>query len=234
MHPDLQKSVARVLVIEDEPDLCEALVSYLNMEGIRTHGVSTLNEAEIWISANEFDILLLDLGLPDGDGVNWLLRRPDLRDTGVIITTARSDANSRVSGIRAGGDVYLIKPVLPQEIVSLIHNLMRRLSGRKLPTWLLDETGWSLLAPDGSQTKLTNSEFVLLQRLAQSFGKPVSRAELAVCLGHNPMHYDFRRLEILVRRLRNKAKACFDTALPLETVHRQGYAFTANIQTKNS
>ena len=222
----------RVLVVEDEPDLQEALVAYLGMEGMQAYGVGRLADAQAWIATHEFDILLLDLGLPDGDGVNWLRMRQDLRDKGVIITTARSDGLSRVSGIRAGADVYLVKPVLPEEIVSLVHNLMRRLYGQTPSTWVLDSTGWRLLAPDGYPLKLTHSEHVLLQRLAQSAGQAVSREELVSSLGYNPEHYDFRRLEILVRRLRNKAQEVLGNPLPLETAHRQGYAFTASIQVR--
>lgn len=221
---------ARILIVEDEPDLLDALVGYLNMEGMHVHGTSSLSQAQAWMNGNEFDILLLDLGLPDGDGLSWLKNRMDLRDKGVIITTARSDALSRVTGVRAGADVYLVKPVLPEEIVSLVHNLMRRLHGQTPSTWVLDETGWRLLAPDGRPLKLTHSEHVLIQRLAQSSGQAVSKEDLATSLGHNPEHYDFRRLEILIRRLRNKAKETWDCTLPLETVHRLGYAFKANIQ----
>ena len=162
------------------------------------------------------------------DYVNLVL--PMLSDKGVIIATARGDALSRVSGIRAGADVYLVKPVLPEEIVSLVHNLMRRLRGQLPSMWTFDDTGWRLLAPDGRPLKLTHSEYVLIRRLAQSIGEAVTKEELATSLGHNPEHYDFRRLEILVRRLRKKAKDTWDIELPLETVHRLGYAFTANIQ----
>ena len=221
---------AHVLVVEDEPDLLEALVSYLNMEGMSAHGVSTLTSAQDWMTTHPFDILLLDLGLPDGDGLSWLKNRVDLREKGVIITTARSDVLSRVDGVRSGADVYLVKPVLPEEIVSLIHNLMRRLKGQASSTWCLDEKGWRLLGPDGRSLKLTHSEHVVLQRLAQSAGQAVSKEELAISLGHNPAHYDFRRLEILVRRLRNKAKHTLGVAVPLETAPRLGYAFTANLQ----
>lgn len=230
MSLDTPDHAARVLVVEDEPDLQEALVSYLGMEGMSAHGVGNLGDAQRWMAEHDFDILLLDLGLPDGDGVSWLRMHQDLRDKGVIITTARSDALSRVSGIRAGADVYLVKPVLPEEIVSLVHNMMRRLRGQAPSTWVLDSTGWRLLAPDGRPLKLTHSEHVLLQRLAQSTGQAVSKEDLASSLGHNPEHYDFRRLEILVRRLRNKAQDQWGIALPLETAHRQGYAFTANIR----
>jgi DNA-binding response OmpR family regulator len=221
---------ARVLVIEDEPDLREALVTYLSMEGMQAHGLGSLAQAEAWMAVNDVDVLLLDLGLPDGDGLSWLKKRTDLRDKGVIITTARSDALSRVTGVRVGADVYLVKPVLPEEIVFLIQNLMRRLHGLAPATWLLDATRWQLQAPDGRALKLTHSEHLLLLRLTRSSGQAVPREELALCLGHEPAHYDFRRLEVLVRRLRNKARETWETPLPLETAHRQGYAFTANIR----
>ncbi len=224
------KNLTRVLVIEDEPDLQEALVSYLNMEGMQAHGVENFSKAQQWMSLNEFDILLLDLGLPDGDGVDWLIKRRDLRDKGIIIVTARSDATSRISGIRAGADVYLVKPVLPEEIVSLVINLMRRLRGQIPSTWVLENTTWRLLAPDGRTMKLTHSEHAIMQKLAESRGKAISREVLATCLGHNPEHYDMRRLEILIRRLRNKTKEMLNMDLPLETAHRLGFAFTANIQ----
>lgn len=73
---------------------------------------------------------------------------------------------------------------------------------------------------------------MLLLRLAQSSGQAVAREDLATCLGHNPEHYDYRRLEILVRRLRKKAQEVWGQPLPLETAHRQGYAFTASIQVR--
>jgi len=221
----------RVLIVEDEPDLQEALVSFLRLEGMAAHGVGCLSDAQNWMAQNRVDVLLLDLGLPDGDGLAWLQQRQDLRDKGLIITTARSDTISRIHGIRAGADVYLVKPVLLEEVASLIHNLTRRLRGSAPPTtWWLDETGWRLRTPDGHTIKLTHSEHMLLQRLVKSSGQAVSREALAISLGHKPEHYDFRRLEILVRRLRNKVKENGHMALPLETAHRYGYAFTAPIQ----
>lgn len=224
----------RVLVIEDEPDLQEALVAYMRMEGMQAHGVSSLHEAEGWMAKNDCDILLLDLGLPDGDGIIWLNKNDNVKEKGIIIVTARSDALSRVNGVRAGADVYLVKPVLPEEIVSLVNNMMRRLRGQAPANWVLDSTGWRLFLPDGRNLKLTHSEHMLLQRLASVAGQAVSRENLASSMGNNPEYYDFRRMEVLVRRLRNKFSDTLGVNIPLETVHRQGYAFTANIVIANA
>lgn len=221
---------ARILVVEDEPELRDSLIEYLMMEGMDAHGVKSLADAHAWMVANDFDILLLDLGLPDGDGLQWLQQRQDMRNKGIIIMTARSEALTRVSGIRAGADVYLVKPVLPEEIISHIHNLMRRLQGQASSTWLIDTVGWRLVTPDARSIKLTHSERILLGQLAHSPGQVVSREVLAASLGNNPELYDFRRLEVMVRRLRIKSEQALGVSLPIETAYRQGYAFTANIQ----
>jgi DNA-binding response OmpR family regulator len=230
MNVTYPKVFARILVVEDEPELRESLIEYLIMEGIDAHGVKRLADAQAWMVANAFDILILDLGLPDGDGLQWLQKHQDMRNKGIIIMTARSEALTRVSGIRAGADVYLVKPVLPEEIISHIHNLMRRLQGQANSTWLIDTVGWRLVTPDARSIKLTHSERILLCQLAHSPGHVVTREVLATSLGNNPEHYDFRRLEVMVRRLRIKSEQAFGVSLPVETAYRQGYAFTANIQ----
>lgn len=230
MNTSVLPAAPQLLVIEDEADLRDALVIYLNLEGMVAHGVSSLAEADQWMAHHECDILLLDWSLPDGDGVEWLKARDDLARKGVIITTARSDNASRLSGVRAGADIYLVKPVLPEEIVSLVHNMMRRLRPPTAADWVLDAIQWQLLTPQGLPLKLTHSEHLLMHQLARASGQVVSREELAAALGHDPEIYDYRRMEVLVRRLRNKSVASCGQAIPLVTAHRQGYAFTASIR----
>ncbi len=221
----------RVLVVEDEPDLREAIASYLNLEpGIRADGVGSLAAAQQWMAQHDFDILVLDLGLPDGDGLAWLETRTGLSGKGLIITTARGEGPQRVMGVRAGADVYLVKPVLPEELVALVHNLARRLPPAQARVWRLDPTAWSIMAPDGVTIKLTHSEHALLLGLASKPGLAVEREELVRCLGHDSRYYDARRMEILVRRLRTKARSALGYPLPLETVHGVGYAFTGPIE----
>lgn len=220
---------ARILVVEDEADLCEATVAYLQLEGIDAVGVGTLEAAKHLLARQPFDLLVLDLGLPDGDARVWLEDNADLRAKGVIVTTARGERSDRIVGIQAGADCYLVKPVDLDELVGLVRNLLRRLRADQPQGWTLDGLKWTLRSPEVRSLKLTHSELVLLLTLARRAGGSVSRDELAIALGHDPLIYDPRRLEVLVRRLRNKVTEQLGYPLPLETVHGQGYAFTAPI-----
>lgn len=219
----------RVLVIEDEDDLRDATVTYLGMEGMQASGVGSLREADSHLAAHDVDVLVLDLGLPDGDGIDWLSNRPPGYELGLVVTTARGELRHRVSGVRAGADIYLVKPVQLEELSSLVTNLARRLRPGPPKVWSLDKTAWQLASPDGRAVKLTLSEHALLARLAQTPGEVVSRQDLVFSLGHDPSYYDLRRMEIMVRRLRNKVRDTLGYPLPVETAHSLGYAFTGAI-----
>lgn len=219
----------KVLVIEDENDLRDSIVSYLQVEGIDADGAGSLHAAELWMLLHNFDILVLDLSLPDGDALTWLEERNGLRDKGIIITTGRSTTSDRVMGAQVGADCYLVKPVLLEELTAVVRNLERRLRPAGKEVWLLNTLSWQLMSPDGRTVKLTHSEQVLLTHLSRVPGKAVARQDLIAALGHDPGHYDPRRMEIMVRRLRSKVMDTLGHQLPLVTAHRQGYAFTAPI-----
>lgn len=220
----------RVLVLEDEPDLQEAVVTYLNTEGFVADSVGSLAAANQWMNTHAFDVLILDLGLPDGSGLEWLRQHPELANKGVIIASAQGLATDRIAGAKAGADVYLVKPIALEELASVVGNLGRRLLTSEPRSWALDKLRWTLESPEGQQLKITKSEMALLAQLARQPGEVVLRSDLILGLGEDPLEYDPRRMEILVRRLRGKAQTQFGSNLPLETAHKQGYAFTASIK----
>jgi DNA-binding response OmpR family regulator len=110
-----------------------------------------------------------------------------------------------------------------EEMSSLLLNLWYRLRGQVDNSWLIQPLEWKLQSPMGSMVRLTHSELLVLQRMALQPGVAVTREDLVLALGHNPKIYDYRRMEILVRRLRNKVREMVGVDLPLETVHRLGY-----------
>ncbi len=231
---DLANSPLRVLVVEDEPDLREVTVAFLELEGISAHGVGSAREADAWLRTQPVDIVILDLGLPEQDGITWLVQSNQLEGKGLIIATARGELNDRLLGLNAGADAYLVKPVALEEMVAVVHSVARRLTATALPLWRLNPVSWLLESPDGATVKLTRSETVLLKALAASPGETVARDPLIRSLGHQPAAYDLRRMEILIRRLRNKVREKTGRELPVETVHGIGYAFTARIEVRSS
>lgn len=229
---DTLQSNTRILVVEDEPDLCEAMVSFLQLEGFEVVGVGSAAAADDWLQAQPVDIVILDVGLPDRDGIAWVRQSESTRDKGLIVTTASGELPDRIRGLTAGADAYLVKPVEFEELRLIVTNVANRL-GCGIPSfspdWKLDPIRWELISSNGDIIKLTRSETMLLAALAASPGQAVQRDELIRALGYETETYDPRRMEILVRRLRNKVRLQSPIRLPLETVHGQGYAFAADI-----
>lgn len=219
----------KILVIEDDPDLREAIVSYFNLENLPAVAAANLEAADKLMEAYVFDILVLDLSLPDGDGLDWLSGRRDLADKGVVITTARGSGNDRLHGIKAGSDAYLVKPVQLEELALIVQRLATRLAPPDAP-WVLDALSWQLISPSGGRIKLTSSETKILHQICNEPGQVIARHQIIEALGYSVNTYDPRRLEILVRRLRNKAKKTLSTDLPLESVYSRGYSFIAPVR----
>lgn len=220
----------KILVLEDEPSLLEAYISYLNLEGFVADGISSLKAAQNWILTHDFDILILDLGFADGDGLEWLnQQQPNLLSKGLIIVSARDGIKDKIKGIQAGADVYLTKPVPLEIIAASAHNLFKRLSKSPMLQWKINTINWILKAPDNQEIKLTHSEMLLMVCFTQYQGQIVTKDSLIISLGHSPEYYDNRRLEIMIRRLRTKVRTQLGFELPFETVHSKGFAFSAPI-----
>lgn len=225
----------RVLVVEDEADLREAMVSYLNLEQIAADGVASGAAFVAWMKTHTCDIIVLDLGLPDVDGLTLARGIRSTGQHGLILATARGQIEDRLKGYESGADAYLIKPVDLRELSGVVRTVARRLQALAPPPgWQLDRITWMLRAPDGATVRLSQSEAAILQLLAETPGAAVARNRIIIALGAQPDSYDPRRLEILVRRLRGKVLGQLGQALPLETVHAVGYALTASIRVESS
>lgn len=232
----------RVLVIEDEQDLREAIVTYLNTEPVSAQGAATLAEASAWCEADDFDILILDLGLPDGDGMRWLRETTSVRQKGVLILTARGLPAQRIDGLKAGADAYLVKPVALEELALQVQNLFARIGVSADSTtaqpretakarpgtggWRLNATTWMLTSPNGKSLLLKHTEKALLQALMKPAGEVLSKERIIDTQGGRADSYDYRRVETLIRRLRTRCREALDTELPVQTIYGRGLAFT--------
>ncbi len=224
-------NLVKILVLEDEPALLETAVTYLNLKGFTADGVSTIKSAELWMQTHLFDILILDLGLGHEDGLEWLKNQPGLKQKGLIITSARTGDGDRIAGAIAGADVYMVKPVLLDELVATLHNLIRRLQLVNSPPWLLNNLHWTLESPDHQVIKLTHFEVIFLSNLITTApGEVITKETIIKSLGHDFTSYDPKNLETLLSRLRSKVKQQFHAVLPMQTVHGKGYVFTGQLR----
>jgi DNA-binding response OmpR family regulator len=219
-----------ILFIEDEVPFREALCDICNLEGFAASGVGSIQSFRAWRHTHRCDVLVVDRNLPDGDGLQAVaLHRAD-NDGPVIVLTARGQLDERLQGLNADADYYLHKPVAPQELVALLHRLERKAPQAQAdaPPWLIDEAAWHLHRPDGSVVELTRNEVQVLACFVEHPGVPKNKADLIVSLGCEPDKYDPRRLEVLMRRLRNKIEAS-GCSFPLSTIYGVGYSFNARL-----
>lgn len=199
----------RLLLVEDDAMIGEAVVTGLSSEGHAIDWVRDARDAEASIATHEYSLILLDLGLPQGDGKDVLRAlRARKRDVPVLIITARDTVADRVAGLDAGADDYLAKPFDLDELSARVRALLRRASGRAQP---VIEHGTLTLNPatrevrvKGRAVELSAREFALLLALAERAGSVVSRAQLEEKLYGWNEAVGSNAVEVHVHNLRRK------------------------------
>lgn len=219
----------RILVLEDDPDLCSTIVSYLNFSGFVAEGVQSVTALAQRPIGRDVDLVVVDLGLPDGDGLQVVESIRSSGRQGIVIMTARSQTEDRLKGYAYGADHYLVKPVDLRELVVVLRAVFDRLHINR-SVWLLNETECRLIAPSGASLRLTQSEYKVIKALALRAGTAVSRADVSAALGLKYDDFIVARLEIMIRRLRGKIKDAIGGESPIKTVRSIGYAFAAAIK----
>ena len=174
----------RALVIEDEPKVAEALRRGLQREAIEVSLAHTLESALLQVDTDAFDVILLDMMLPDGDGLEFLntLRSRHVQ-TPVLVLTARDAVDDRIAGLDGGADDYLVKPFAFEEVLARIRALLRRpnlTEPIRLSVAALEmDLATHEVTRQGPQIDLTVREFELLHYLMRPEGRVVSRGMLA-------------------------------------------------------
>jgi DNA-binding response OmpR family regulator len=219
----------RVLVVEDDRDIAEALQRSLRMEGYEVRvafdGVAALDEARAFVP----DLLILDLGLPRLDGTEVARRlREASEEVPILILTARDALDSRVEGLDLGADDYLVKPFERRELLARMRALLRRRPPRgmaplKVGDLVLNPDTHEVLRGD-RRVELTQREFELLEYLMRNERLVVSRQKLLdEVWGYDPFSIT-NTIEVFVSNLRRKLEADGEPRL-LHTVRGAGYVF---------
>ncbi|HKD54689.1 MAG TPA: response regulator [Steroidobacteraceae bacterium] len=204
----------RLLLVEDDPMIGEAIRAGLKREGFVVDWVHDAESASRVLGSEPFELLLLDLGLPGSDGLKLL---KSLRGRGealpVLIITARDAVSDRVAGLDAGGDDYLVKPFDLDELAARVRALLRRKSGRS--STVLEHLGVVLdpathrVTQQGVEVALSPREFALLQLLMEHPGRILSRAQLEERLYGWGEEVESNAVEVHIHGLRRKLGAQF-------------------------
>ncbi|WP_028749055.1 response regulator transcription factor [Rhizobium mesoamericanum] len=217
----------RILLIEDSSRLRDLLCEAVRSVGWKIDAFATAQEGRLAIEGADYDLLLLDLGLPDEDGIDVLksLRSAKIQMP-VLVLTARSAIDERIAGLDAGADDYLAKPFHNGELIARIRALMRRAPLAAMPTLefaaLRLDIASRRVTCAGGEIALAPSEKDLLELLMRNGGKVVSKAKIEHAFSEFGDERSSNAVELAISRLRKKLEG-HPTGSSIETVRGVGY-----------
>jgi two-component system OmpR family response regulator len=241
-----QRTNARptVLILEDNRDTLEEVEETLLDGGFLTLSAESVQAFEDLKGHHVIDLFLIDLNLPDGNGLTLARDIRGESDVGIVIVSGKTSEIDRVVGLEIGADDYITKPFSPRELLARVQSVLRRTHGSTWPRtiadpskgsaefldWKLEWASRHLHATDGTEVDLTTAEFDLLTAFLRSPNRVLTRNFLLDQLhGVDWIGYD-RGIDGLVSRLRRKFKQPGETVALIKTVRGAGYMFTATVK----
>lgn len=222
-----------VLILDEDALLRDrVLVPKLRQFGFEVMTAGRVNEMHEAINRRLPDIIVLDVGLPDGNGFEVTRKlRVERRGVGIVMLTGLFGSANMVRGLSEGADAYLFKPVEIEVLVATLHSVARRLRSStpiEPRAWRLSPDGWSVVSPHGGKVKLTYTEQRLLAALMRQPNEVVPRKSLVAALTDDTIGFDPHRVHAAIYRLRRKILASLGETLPLNVVHGTGFVLTTD------
>jgi DNA-binding response OmpR family regulator len=220
--------MARILIVDDEPEIVRLVVDYLSAAGFTTVIARHGNEALMRAQSEPPDLVILDLGLPGLDGldVTRTLRRAS--DVPIIMLTARDDETDKLIGLELGADDYVTKPFSPRELVARVRAVLRRRQGAGQSD-VINAGDLALDVPrmrasrDGQQIDLTATEFALLETMARQPGRVFTRSQLLDAIHGVAFESYERAIDAHIKNIRRKLEPDPHSPRYLLTVYGVGY-----------
>lgn len=236
---DLASRLATIAVVDDDADIRDLIVGQLAQENYRLIGLPNLADLRQTLRQEPIDLIVLDLNLPDGDGLSLCRElRAEGSDVQIIMVTARGSAIDRVLGLELGADDYLTKPFEPRELLVRIRNLLKR--GRNdapvrrdavrfahFGPWRLDLVQRRLIAPDDRLVMLSAAEYRLLTRFIEEPNVVLGR-ETLLPERRATAAFD-RSIDLQVSRLRQKLASIAGGSELILTVRGEGYVLAGSV-----
>jgi DNA-binding response OmpR family regulator len=221
----------KILVVEDNDDLREATLAFLQVQGHYVRGVASAEEINDTVGGFVPDIYVIDLNLPEEDGLSLIKRLRHLHSSvGIVITTARAQIGDKVVGYRSGADLYLIKPIHPEELIAGITSLSHRLRINDICSADLElNLARLMLCGPAESVNLTLSEATLLSELARAPGRTLERWQLLEIFSKQDTEFSNSNIEMRVSRLRKKLEITGVAAPHIKSLHKVGYALCCQV-----
>lgn len=232
----------RILVVDDDPEIRRLLADYLERNGFTPIAARDGREMRQALDRHAVDLVVLDLTLPDSDGLTLCRDLRAQSSLPVLMLTARGEEADRILGIEMGADDYLVKPFSPRELLARIKGILRRT--RALPPnlrpeaqrclvfagWRLDTATRVLTAPDGVLVSLSGGEYRLLHLLLEHPNRVLNRDQLTELIhGREAEPYD-RAIDVQVSRLRQRLRDDSREPQLIKTVRGEGYVLAADVE----
>ncbi len=219
----------RILIVEDDPALGQGIRIALQSERLAITVVRTLADARIALAGGEYALMLLDINLPDGSGLDFLLGLRQSSRMPVILITANDMETDIVVGLESGADDYITKPFSLAVLRARVHTQLRKIAVREtrivIGAFVFDFERMEY-RKDGVELTLSKTEQKLLRLLVENRGRVLSRADLVDRIWTDGAEYvDENALSVTVKRLRDKLEECPSKPQYLKTVYGIGYTW---------
>jgi two-component system OmpR family response regulator len=225
---------AHILVVDDDREIRTLLRDFLEKNGLVATAVADTAEARRALARGRFDLIVLDLMMPQESGLTLCRELRTTSDIPIIMLTALGEEVDRVVGLEVGADDYLVKPFSPRELLGRIRAVLRRTSQSARPAepnarayrfagWRLDTTARALIDAAGAKVALTGAEYRLLVTLLASAPRVLSRAELMELVRGRELDPFDRSIDVGISRLRQTLRDDARSPQIIKTVYGQGY-----------
>jgi len=225
-----------VTILDDEPAIRAILSDALEEAGFRTKAFSRATEFEASLKTTTPDVCLVDLGLPDRDGLTLVHRLALEQGAIVIIISGRAQVQDRVTGLELGADDYIIKPFEPAEVVARVRARMRKERTQPAPGnlarfegWIADFDRYVLADEAGDETTFSHAEGEVLRLFLESPKRLISRSFMQESLGGAAGESFDRAMDVRISRLRTKLKEDPKNPTLIKTIYGAGYIFLGDV-----
>jgi DNA-binding response OmpR family regulator len=226
-----------VAILDDEPEIRRILTDALEEAGFRTTAFARAREFEAALARGVPDVCLVDLGLPDRDGLALVHRLALESGAAIIIVSGRAQVQDRVTGLELGADDYIIKPFEPAEVVARVRARLRKGRGdsqkaaqvARFDGWTARFDRYLLTAPDGAEVPFSHAEGEVLRLFLESPKRLISRSQMQEALGGTAGESFDRAMDVRISRLRTKLGEDPRNPRLIKTIYGAGYIFLGDV-----